>query len=87
MEICLNAQSGRATLTNKVENNYPAKPSGALNIYGIDGNSSMAPTPVTFYNSGIETGSTGTGQAFSIMQPSLAINYIMCLTGAFPSRN
>ncbi|PSW05262.1 phage tail protein [Photobacterium lipolyticum] len=30
---------------------------------------------------------TGGGDPFSIMQPSLGINYIMCTQGIFPSRN
>ena len=32
-------------------------------------------------------GSTGGGQAFSTMPPSLAINPIICLYGVFPSRS
>ncbi len=32
-------------------------------------------------------GSVGTGVPFSIMQPSLAVNYIICVQGIYPSRN
>ncbi|HTH51627.1 MAG TPA: tail fiber protein [Pyrinomonadaceae bacterium] len=33
------------------------------------------------------TGPTGGNQPFSIMQPYLGMNYIICLFGIFPSRN
>ncbi|PZR20369.1 MAG: phage tail protein [Flavobacterium psychrophilum] len=33
------------------------------------------------------TGPTGGNQPFSIMQPYLALNYIICVNGIFPSRN
>lgn len=32
-------------------------------------------------------GSTGGGIPFNIMQPSMAINYVICVEGIFPSRN
>lgn len=35
----------------------------------------------------ITINNTGGNQAFDIMQPSLGINYIICLQGIFPSRN
>ena len=33
------------------------------------------------------TGSTGNGQSFTNLQPSLAINYFLPLTGIYPDRN
>jgi microcystin-dependent protein len=33
------------------------------------------------------TGNTGAGQAFSIKQPYLGMNFVICLYGVFPSRN
>lgn len=39
------------------------------------------------YSGTITTGAVGSGQAFSIMHPVLAINYIICLRGVFPARN
>jgi microcystin-dependent protein len=34
-----------------------------------------------------ETGNTGLGQPFSNVQPVLAMNYIICLNGLYPSRS
>lgn len=46
------------------------------------GNGSMAPINVSG-----NTGVAGGSQPFSIMQPYLGMNYIICLFGIFPSRN
>nr|CCA80759.1 conserved hypothetical protein (Receptor-binding domain of short tail fibre protein gp12) [blood disease bacterium R229] len=45
-----------------------------------------APGPLTAL-SGEACGSTGGGQPHENMQPSLVLNYIIALTGIFPSRN
>jgi microcystin-dependent protein len=50
------------------------------NAYSDSQNGSMAADALTINN-------TGGGQPFSIMQPYLAINFIICLQGIFPSRN
>ncbi len=49
------------------------------NIY-VDG----ARTPVAMAS---QTSASGGNQPFSIMQPYLGLNYIICLEGIFPSRN
>lgn len=46
------------------------------------GNGSMAPTNISG-----TIAVTGGSQPFSIMQPYLGMNYIICLEGIFPSRN
>jgi microcystin-dependent protein len=46
-------------------------------------NVNMAPIPAT----GLTIGVNGSGQPFSIMQPYLGMNYIICMFGIFPSRN
>ncbi len=46
------------------------------------GNGSMAPANVSG-----NTAIAGGSQPFSIMQPYLGMNYIICLQGIFPSRN
>lgn len=35
----------------------------------------------------ISLGSSGSGQPFGILQPVMALNYIICLEGIYPSRN
>ncbi|SEO67855.1 Microcystin-dependent protein [Flavobacterium sp. CF108] len=44
-------------------------------------------TPSVNLASTITTGATGGNIPVSIMQPYLAINYIICVSGLFPSRN
>ncbi|TDO73282.1 microcystin-dependent protein [Flavobacterium chryseum] len=44
-------------------------------------------TPSVDLISNVTTGATGNNQPVSIMQPYLAMNYIICLEGIFPSRN
>ena len=53
---------------------------GAYSTLGSDTNLKPETAPVTL-------APTGQGNAFSIMQPFLATNYIICLEGIFPSRN
>lgn len=59
---------------------YPGNPgtlSGA-DLYGPTANGSMSPTMIS---------AAGGSQPFSIRQPYLGLNYIICLEGIFPSRN
>lgn len=61
-------------------NNYPGNPgtlSGAQ-LYGSTANALMAPAAIS---------PAGGSQPVSIQQPSLGMNYIICLEGLFPSRN
>ena len=61
-------------------NSYPGNPgtlSGAQ-LYGATATATMAPAAIT---------PAGGSQPFSIQQPFLGLNYIICLEGLFPSRN
>jgi microcystin-dependent protein len=61
-------------------NHFPGNP-GSLsgtNLYGPTSSGSMAPSMIV---------PSGGSQPFSVQQPSLGLNYIICLEGIFPSRN
>ena len=62
-------------------------PSGAYlgNTGALDREYGTSGTLVTMNDNAI--GATGSGSAFSILQPYLAVTYIICLEGIFPSRN
>lgn len=66
-------------------------PSGALsavtdeNAYGTANAAAMNSAAVGESSAG-NTGTTGSGTAFSVMPPYLAVNYIICVTGWYPSR-
>jgi len=62
-----------ATLAQTEASTYSAAP---------DGSSKINPQAIT-----ATVGVAGGSQPFSIMQPYLAINYIICTEGLFPSRN
>ena len=56
--------------------------SGMANAYSTNDNTNLAaPT----YQATV--GVTGSSQAFSILSPYLAVNFIICMQGIFPSRN
>ena len=46
-----------------------------------------AATPSVELTSNVTTGATGNNVPISVMQPYLAMTYIICLEGIFPSRN
>lgn len=52
------------------------------NLYNSTGDTSMQQ-----YNGTLTTGITGTNQPFSIVNPLLALYYIICLQGVYPARN
>jgi microcystin-dependent protein len=59
---------------------YPGNP-GSLSgteLYGSTANGTMAPNMIS---------PAGGSQPFSVQQPYLGLNYIICLEGIFPSRN
>lgn len=60
---------------------YPAN-SGGVNLYSANGSSSMGPTSVN-----LTISPAGNSQPHSNLQPYLAMNYIICLYGIFPSRS
>jgi len=62
--------------TNTAAGNFPA--TSGNNIYGASPDSTMNPTIV---------GQAGGSQAHSNLQPYLVVNFVIALTGIFPSRN
>lgn len=54
-------------------------------VPGTNAYSTTADTQLAPYN--ITMGNTGGSQPFGTQQPYLALNFIICLTGIFPSRN
>ena len=61
---------------------------GTAFIYGLGpANIKMASTSIQNVSGTITTYLTGGSQHHDNMQPSLALNYIICLQGIFPSRN
>ena len=57
------------------------------NNYWAAGGSYISSKGVNMASDAVENSSTGGGQSVNNMQPYLAINYIIALTGIFPSRN
>jgi microcystin-dependent protein len=51
-------------------------------LYNSTGDTSMQQ-----YNGALTTGIIGSSQAFPIVNPYLALNYVICLQGVFPARN
>jgi microcystin-dependent protein len=76
----LSADSSDGSVTRAV-NSFPAVYAGAYAT--APGSGVTMATPA--YNATI--GNAGTGQPMNIRAPFLAINYIICLFGIFPSRN
>jgi len=74
------AGTGKITLTGDPTNNFPGQSSS--NIYTSTNNAQMGQSPVT-----VTVQPAGNNLPFSIMQPFLVLNYIIALTGIFPSRN
>ena len=72
------ANPGAGVLTNTGVATY-ASSSTAESMY--------SGSPIAVEDLQIETGLMGGNQSFNNMQPSLAISYIICTHGIFPSRN
>lgn len=70
---------------------YLATTTGNRTIYHTTrtGTATLASDALTITGSGgtVTVEPTGASQPFSLMQPSLALNFIICLQGIFPSRN
>ena len=70
---------------------YLATTAGAHRIYNTTrtGTATLASDAISVSGSGgsVTVVPTGNSQAFSLLQPSIAMNYIICLQGIFPSRN
>lgn len=65
-----------------------SSPTGAV-LAGLAGaySTSDPDTSLKAQPAAVTIGATGGGQPFSIIQPYLATNYIICVMGIFPSRN
>jgi len=74
--IPASSEAGSGGPTNAVL----ASISGAYSSEQSDSHLTPIATPVSL-------GISGTGQPFGIIQPVMALNYIICLEGIFPSRN
>jgi Microcystin-dependent protein len=72
--------SGGNASTEQPNGNILATPSS--DVYATAG---TQPT-VNYGGFNVAVAPQGGGQPFSIMQPSLAINYVVCMYGIFPSR-
>jgi microcystin-dependent protein len=76
---------------NSPDNAYLTTTAGGHKVYNTTrtGTATLASDSLTISGSGgtVTVDPTGNGQAFSIMQPSLAMNYIIALQGIFPSRS
>jgi len=57
---------------------------GTANIYGTEANSTMNSVSTT---GSVIVGDNGQGQGHTNMQPYLAVNYIICVQGQFPTRS
>lgn len=81
--VTLNAVSGAGNVTAPAGNYLAASRSATTAEYIASGTTSAM-------NAGSITGTTGVGgasTAISIMQPYLALNYVIALQGIYPSRN
>jgi microcystin-dependent protein len=77
------AISANGTL-NVPTGNYPAKPSDNSAVYGAaPSNVQMGQSTVSVT---VDPAGNGNPQAFSIVQPSVGMNFIICLRGIFPDR-
>lgn len=79
-----------ATTTHGAYSDSPGNNNSPVGRYhaivpGTNAYSTTADTQLAPYN--ITMGNTGGSQPFSTQQPYLALNFIICLTGIYPSRN
>lgn len=80
--LYLDVASGDGTV-NRAVNTYPAAYANTYAAQTLITNIPQMATPVY----GVTMGSTGGGQPFPGLMPYLAMNYVICLSGVFPSRN
>ncbi len=81
---------GRENLSNDPANNFPGITNAGTNIYTNTSNAAMGQSQVAITQTApgsVTIGDTGASQPFNNMQPSLGVNYIICLNGVYPSRN
>ena len=91
--MSVNNTAGSGTIGTP-NNNYLATDGNGSGIYAAnsDGTSKLNAgaitvnaTGVTFDSSKLQNATTGGSQPFSIMQPYVALNFIICINGIFPS--
>lgn len=85
--LTLTASNGAATNSTPVAGNSLA---AASDVNGDPAKIYNATAPTVALNGGsvlTTVGLTGNGVPISILQPTLAISYIICTEGVFPSRN
>jgi len=88
----LHAESTQADARNPLAKMLATPPANAQ-VYADPipaDNKAMAPDSITATTNTTTTVTvqpTGNGQAFSLMQPFLAVNFCICTQGLFPSRN
>jgi microcystin-dependent protein len=76
--------TGKVSLVSDPTNNYMGQTPAATPIY------TATPTANVFMGSNtanVQIGLTGSGLPFSLMQPYVGLNYIICMYGTYPSRN
>lgn len=80
--------NGACTLASPIDQNdgavreYVNDPAPSVTLVGLTGGSGGGITGGT-----VTIGITGNNQPVQILQPYIAVNYIICLEGLFPSRN
>jgi len=89
--VTLNASNAQATDSAPTATvNTLAAPYDTLNAAAIAGYNNQAPNTALNAGSAAATGTigiTGGSQPFPILQPYLAVNYIIAMEGVYPSRN
>ena len=87
----INVSDGAGDI-NEPGDAYLATTSGGHKIYNAtrSGTATLASDALSINvvaaGGSVEVGSTGSNQNFSLMQPSIAMNYIIAMQGIFPSR-
>ena len=82
------AFGGRGALTNDPTGRFPAKTATGTDIYADSPDTQMglSDVDVTVSNVKMEIGTTGGGQQFSVRNPYLGVNWIICTVGEYPAR-
>jgi microcystin-dependent protein len=65
----------------------PAVPASEALIYTNTADNIMGSMTTNFTVSNVQVGNTGNSQPFTILNPILGINYLICMEGVFPVRN
>lgn len=83
--VTINTTKGTLTAANPTR---PSRPSGlSVGQSGLHYQQEGNGISLTKEKFKMDVGATGNSQPISLMQPSIGINYIICLQGTFPSRN